>query len=307
MTPNTAPAAINAEQAWDITTGSASIVVAVLDTGIRFDHPDLQGGNILAGYDMISEDGDGTFTTANDGDGRDADASDPGDFVAAGDAGKGGCTAADVGDTSSWHGTETAGLIGATTDNGIGMASVGRGNVRILPVRVLGKCGGYDSDIVAGMLWAAGIRCPASRTTRHPARVINMSLGGVGACTPAYTDAVRQVNAAGRRRRRVGRQQRGPRGQHPGQLPRRDRRRRAAPHRHQGRLLRSRAGDLDRRAGRQLRQHHGRHAVPLSDHDDVERRHDDAGGRRGRLDLQRRFNARSAPASRRRSSPAPPR
>ena len=199
VTTNTAPSAINAEQAWDIPTSGTSIVVAVLDTGIRFDHLDLQGGNVLAGYDMISQDGDSTFTTANDGDGRDANAADPGDFVLAGDAGKGGCTTADIGDTSSWHGTETAGLIGAATDNNLGIASVGHGSVRILPVRVLGKCGGYDSDIVAGMLWAAGIHVPGvpDNPAANWARVINMSLGGDGACTAAYTDAVKQVNARG--------------------------------------------------------------------------------------------------------------
>src|SRR6185369_8277640 len=113
---HTAPAAINAEKAWDITKGSASIVVAVLDTGLRFDHPDLQGGNVLPGYDMISADSPGDFTSANDGNGRDADASDPGDFVTAADSTALGCAESN----SSWHGTQTLGLIGATTNNGVG-------------------------------------------------------------------------------------------------------------------------------------------------------------------------------------------
>jgi len=187
----TAPAAINAEQAWDVTTGNASVVVAVLDTGLRFDHPDLQGGNVLPGYDMVSADSAGVFTTANDGNGRDADASDPGDFVTAGEAGPLGCGQGN----SSWHGTQTLGLIGAATNNGVGMASVGR-TVKVMPVRVLGKCGGYDSDIQAGMLWAAGIAVPGVPTNTTPARVLNLSLGGVAACG-AYADIISQVNAAG--------------------------------------------------------------------------------------------------------------
>ena len=192
---NTAPAAINAEQAWDITKGSASVVVAVLDTGVRFDHPDLPrlGGNMLPGYDMISEDSPGVFTTAGDGNGRDADASDPGDFVSASDATALGCPQSN----SSWHGTQTLGLIGAATDNGVGMASVSHGGVKVMPVRVLGKCGGFDSDIQAGILWAAGIHVPGVPDNTTPARVINMSLGGAVACTQGYIDAIGQANAAG--------------------------------------------------------------------------------------------------------------
>jgi serine protease len=169
--------AINAQAAWDITTGDPNIVVALLDTGVRFDHPDL-AGKLLPGSDFISD-----TTVSVDGDGRDADASDPGDF---------GCNA---GELSSWHGTQTAGLVGAATNNGIGMAGTGR-DIRLLPVRVLGKCGGFDSDIQAAMLWAASLES-GSTTTVPRARVINMSLGASGACSAAYQDAVRQVSARG--------------------------------------------------------------------------------------------------------------
>lgn len=192
--------AIGVEAAWKLTPGDPSIVVAVLDTGVRFDHADLlpvaQGGNLLPGYDFVSNDFIG-----NDGQpGRDADASDPGDIVTEADithpSNTIGCTFGEVTSRSSWHGTETAGLVGATTNNGIGIAGVGR-SVRVLPLRVLGRCGGYDSDIIAAMRWAVGLVVDGVPANPTPARVINLSLGGGGACTTAYTDVVQTVNALG--------------------------------------------------------------------------------------------------------------
>jgi serine protease len=189
---------INFEPAWDGSVGGTNIVVAVIDTGVRFDHPDLQrvaaGGNLLPGYDLISD-----VATANDGDGRDPDASDPGDWVTLAEVQQrggsfDGCDT--VAEDSSWHGTQTGGLIGALANNAIGMAGVGR-NVRVLPVRALGKCGGFDSDIIAGMLWAAGLIVPGVPANPNPARVLNLSLSGEGACTSAYLDAVARVNAVG--------------------------------------------------------------------------------------------------------------
>jgi serine protease len=190
---NSQPSAVNAVAAWDLTTGSPGVVIADLDTGVRFDHPDLRNANanrLLPGYDMIS-----TVPVANDGDGRDADASDPGDWVTAADAKTqqfSGCTVAN----SSWHGTRVAGILGALTDNTQGVAGMSwQGWIE--PVRVLGKCGGYDSDIIAAMGWAAGFAVTGVPANPYPARIINMSLGAAGGCPQSYQTIVDQLVGAG--------------------------------------------------------------------------------------------------------------
>ena len=186
---STVVSAIDIETAWARTTGSASVVVAVLDTGVRPEHPDLNG-RLLPGYDFVSD-----AAVANDGNARDADATDPGDWVTTGDLRNitfSGCTTED----SSWHGTGTASLVGASTNDGVGMAGAAPG-VKVLPVRVLGKCFGTDADIQAGMLWAAGISVPGVPDNPNPAKVLNMSLGGTGACSVAYQNVVDRVRATG--------------------------------------------------------------------------------------------------------------
>jgi serine protease len=121
-----ATAGINAPAAWDKATGTG-VVVGIVDTGYR-PHADLSG-QILQGYDFISD----TFVS-NDGNGRDSDASDPGDAVTAGECGNGEPTQSEP---SSWHGTHVAGTIAAKTNNGSGVAGVAF-NARIVPARVLG-------------------------------------------------------------------------------------------------------------------------------------------------------------------------
>jgi serine protease len=182
------PSAINAIGAWDTTKGSDDVVIAVIDTGVRFDHPDLTG-RLLAGYDFVSGDSNGSFKTANDSNGRDSDASDPGDWVTSADA----CGKAE---DSSWHGTRTSGIIGAMTNNGAGVAGI-TWNARILPVRVLGKCGGFNSDVLAGMLWAAGRHVDGVPDNATPARVLNISLGGEGSCDSASADVTSQLASQG--------------------------------------------------------------------------------------------------------------
>ena len=184
---------INIEPAWDHTFGSSNVVVAVLDTGVRFEHPDLgraaNGGALLPGYDFVA-----SSTVAGDGNGRDNNPEDAGDYVTLAESRTSTFSGCDPSD-SSWHGTSTASLVGALANNG-GMVGAAPG-VRVLPVRVLGKCFGTDSDIQAAMLWAAGIPVPGVPDNPNPARVINMSLGGSGSCSASYQDVVNRVRAAG--------------------------------------------------------------------------------------------------------------
>jgi serine protease len=162
-----ADAGIRADKAWDLNSG-AGAVVAVIDTGYT-DHSDL-AANILPGYDFVS-----STTRSNDGDGRDADAHDPGDYSA--------------NSSSSWHGTHVSGTIAALANNAKGVAGVAF-NAKILPVRVLGAGGGDSSDIVDAITWASGGSVPGVPVNPNPAEVLNLSLGGGGGCSASYQNAI---------------------------------------------------------------------------------------------------------------------
>lgn len=164
--------------AWSQSTGKG-VVVAVLDTGIR-EHADIKK-QLVKGYDFVS-----SPASSNDGDGRDADASDPGDWCPSDPPER---------QYSSWHGLHVAGTIAAVTNNSLGVAGVAP-DVKILPVRVLGQCGGSNLDISDGIRWAAGARVDGVENP-NPARVINLSLGGRGPCDAAYAQAIREARQRG--------------------------------------------------------------------------------------------------------------
>lgn len=165
---------INMPAAWDISTGSGNINIAVVDTGALFDHPDL-AGRFLPGYDLISN-----VAVANDGDLRDADASDPGDWITSAESSSATYLRCPI-SNSSWHGTHVSGIIGAAPNNDLGTAGI-NWTSGLVPVRVLGKCGGYAADVNDGIVWAAGGTVTGLPVNANPARVINLSTGGVGFC-----------------------------------------------------------------------------------------------------------------------------
>jgi len=176
---------INAPLAWDKSTGNG-VVVAVIDTGYR-PHADL-AGTILPGYDFISD----TFV-ANDGGLRDTDASDPGDWINPGECGPGDPAAFQ---SSSWHGTHVAGTIAARTNNSLGVAGVAF-NARIVPARVLGKCGGFTSDIADAIVWTSGGTVSGVPANANPAKVLSISLGGTGACDSTTQNAINSARSRG--------------------------------------------------------------------------------------------------------------
>ncbi len=166
---------INLPEAWDITTGSDEITVAVLDSGILSGHPDL-GARLTDGYDFVSQ-----IDNANDGDGRDPDPEDPGDDP--------------EGESSSFHGTHVAGTVGAATNNDLGVAGV-TWNTSIMPLRVLGLEGGTDADVAQAIRYAVGLNNNSGTVPERPANIINMSFGGPG-FSQTVQDAVLDARAEG--------------------------------------------------------------------------------------------------------------
>ena len=176
---------INAPAAWDKSTGSG-VVVGVVDTGYR-PHADL-AANILPGYDFISD----TFV-ANDGNGRDSSALDPGDWINPGECGPGDPAAFEA---SSWHGTHVAGTIAALTNNSNGVAGIAF-NAKVVPARVLGKCGGFTSDIADAIIWVTGGTVSGVPANANPAKVVSISLGGSGACDTTTQSAINSARSRG--------------------------------------------------------------------------------------------------------------
>lgn len=182
---------INAPAAWNITTGDENIIVGVVDTGV-VRHSDLVT-NLVDGYDFISHP-----WIANDGDGRDNHPKDTGDGITQIGA-CGSVNGAPIPSRpmdSSWHGTHVAGTIAAVSNNNKGVSGVAW-KAKIMPLRALGRCGGYSSDIVDAMLWAAGFEVYGLPRNTKPVKVLNLSLGGSATtCPKIYQNAFDKLAAA---------------------------------------------------------------------------------------------------------------
>lgn len=184
---NSDTAGVNVLPAWDYSKGEG-IVVAVIDTGI-VKHPDITK-SLIPGYDFIYD-----VSVSGDGDGRDDDPTDAGDGVSQGECGDG---QPESDQDSSWHGTSVTGVLAADFNNGIGMTGIAP-NIKVLPIRVMGRCGGYSSDVFDAMRWAAGLPVPGQPMNQTPVQVINLSLGipEPAACSSGYQSAINDVRALG--------------------------------------------------------------------------------------------------------------
>lgn len=167
---------INLPQAWNVNTGSASVIVAVIDTGVFMTHPDLTANLTSTGYDFVSSTG-----MSNDGNGIDNNPDDPGDSTMLGQ--------------SSWHGTHVAGTIAAASNNNLGVAGV-TWSTRIMPLRALGVGGGSSYDVMQAVRYAAQLANDSGTVPAQKADIINLSLGGPGS-SQAEQDAFSAARNAG--------------------------------------------------------------------------------------------------------------
>ena len=179
---------VGVREAWRYGRGKGT-VLAVVDSGI-IDHPEFEG-RILPGYDFVS-----SARYANDGDGRDADPSDPGDWVSKEEVDSGEFNEDCPESPSDWHGTHVAGIALAAANNGVGIAGIAP-LAKLLPVRVVGKCGGTERDLIDGIRWAAGLEVSGAPINENPADVINLSLGGEQPCSGSLQSAVDEITALG--------------------------------------------------------------------------------------------------------------
>ncbi|WP_444998071.1 S8 family peptidase [Aliikangiella sp. IMCC44359] len=174
---------IDIEPAWDTTKGQG-VTVAVIDTGY-VSHADL-AANLVGGYDFIS-----SSQVARDGNGRDSNAKDEGDWIESAWA----CGNPQP-TNSSWHGTHVAGTIAAVSNNNKGVAGIAYES-KVVPVRVLGRCGGTTADIADAMIWSAGGSVSGVPANQNPAKVLNLSLGGKGSCGQTSQNAINSARANG--------------------------------------------------------------------------------------------------------------
>ena len=177
------PAGIDVVSAWKITPGSSKTVIGILDSGI-LPHSDIATARVLSGYDFVSN-----TTTAGDGNGRDSNPADPGDWS----------TTAGCNTKSTWHGTAVTGILGATTDNNSGIAGINQA-AKLLPIRIAGKCRtGDPADLIEAMKWAAGIPVAGVPNNANPAKVLNMSFTVAAPCSAVQglQSAIDQVRKKG--------------------------------------------------------------------------------------------------------------
>ena len=180
----TSPGASNFPMVWRATAGKTQPIIAVIDSGLYYDHEDIKNNKrLLPGFDFITN-----IRNAKDGDGVDNDPSDPGTGSEQGTCPTRGA------EQDGWHGTHVAGLAGAVGSNNTRGTTGGSWHARIIPIRVLGRCGaGSLFDISRAMLWAGGISLPGVPDNLTPANIINLSLGAAIKCTASMQNIINRL------------------------------------------------------------------------------------------------------------------